>query len=126
MDRSMNRIELRGNVGQDARVTVVGDNTVARFNMATNETFKDRSGNLKEETTWHSVVAWNGRGMPEFNKIKKGTLVYVVGRLRINKYITAEGEEKQFPEILASRVSIVENTMQMSVQAMDFQDRNFI
>ena len=47
----MNRIELRGNVGQDARINRVGDNTVVRFNMATNETYKDRSGNLKEETT---------------------------------------------------------------------------
>ena len=41
MDRSLNRIELRGNVGQDARINRVGDNTVVRFNMATNETYKE-------------------------------------------------------------------------------------
>ena len=66
MDRSFNRIELRGNAGQDARIIKVGDNTVARFNIATNETYKDRSGNLKEETTWHSVTAWAGKGMPDY------------------------------------------------------------
>ncbi len=126
MERSMNRIELRGNVGQDARVTHVGDNTVVRFNMATNETFKDRSGNLKEETTWHSIVAWNGRGMPDFNRIRKGTMVYVLGRLRVNKYTTADGEERQFPEVLASRINIVENMPQMGAYPSEFQDRNFI
>ena len=49
MDRSFNRIELRGNAGQDARIMKVGDNTVARFNIATNETYKDRSGNLRRK-----------------------------------------------------------------------------
>ena len=87
MDRSFNRIELRGNAGQDARIMKVGDNTVARFNIATNETYKDRSGNLKEETTWLSVTAWGG------------------------KYTTASGEEKAFYEVLASRVNIEETQM---------------
>ncbi|HIZ85413.1 MAG TPA: single-stranded DNA-binding protein [Candidatus Coprenecus stercoravium] len=108
MDRSLNRIELRGNVGQDARINKVGENTVARFNVATNETYKDRSGNLKEETTWHTVTAWNGKGMPDFARIKKGVCVYVLGRLRQNRYTNAEGEEKVFYEVLASRVSLEE------------------
>ncbi len=126
MERSMNRIELRGNVGQDARVNVVGSSTVARFNMATNEVFKDRNGNMKEETTWHSIVAWSGRGMPDLSRIKKGTLVYVIGRLRINKFITAEGEERQFPEILASRVSIVDTSVQPGPQPPEYQGMKFM
>lgn len=108
MDRSFNRIELRGNAGQDARIMKVGDNTVARFNIATNETYKDRSGNLKEETTWHSVTAWSGKGMPDFTRIRKGVCVYVLGRLRQGRYTTAAGEEKSYYEVLASRVSIEE------------------
>ncbi len=106
MERSVNRIELKGNAGQDARVTKVGESVVARFNIATNETFKDRSGNIKEETTWHSIVAWGGKGMPDFNRIKKGTSVSVVGRLRVNKYLNAAGEERQFYEVLAQSVSL--------------------
>jgi single-strand DNA-binding protein len=111
MDRSLNRIELRGNVGQDARINRVGDNTVVRFNMATNETYKDRSGNLKEETTWHSVSAWNGKGMPDFNNIRKGVCVHVIGRLRQIRYTTAEGEERSFYEVLASRLVIEDSPM---------------
>ena len=109
MDRSFNRIELRGNAGQDARIMRVGDNTVARFNIATNETYKDRSGNLKEETTWHSVTAWNGKGMPDFSRILKGTCIHVIGRLRQNRYTSADGEEKVFYEVLATRVEIEES-----------------
>lgn len=109
MDRSFNRIELRGNAGQDARIMRVGDNTVARFNIATNETYKDRSGRLKEETTWLSVTAWNGKGMPDFSFIRKGTCVHVVGRLRQSRYTSADGEEKTFYEVLATRVEIEES-----------------
>ena len=111
MDRSINRIELRGNVGQDARITRVGDNTVARFSVATNETYKDRSGNLKEETTWHSVTAWAGKGMPDFSRICKGSCVYVLGRLRQSRYTAANGEERNFYEVLATRVKIEEPEM---------------
>lgn len=108
MDRSLNRIELRGNIGQDARINKVGENTVARFNVATNETFKDRTGALREETTWHSVTAWNGKGMPDFSNLRKGTCVHVVGRLRQNRYTTADGDERTIYEVLASRLNIEE------------------
>ncbi len=111
MDRSFNRIELRGNAGQDARITKVGGNTVARFNVATNETYKDRTGTLKEETTWHTVTAWAGKGMPDFTRIRKGVCVYVLGRVRQVRYTTAEGEEKSFYEVLASRLNIEEPQM---------------
>ncbi|MBO7204571.1 MAG: single-stranded DNA-binding protein [Bacteroidales bacterium] len=106
MEKSVNRIELRGNAGQDARVTKVNESSVAKFNIATNETVKDRNGNIREETTWHSIVAWEGKNMPDFTKIKKGTTVSVVGRLRVNKYVNAAGEEKQFYEVLAQSVSL--------------------
>lgn len=106
MDRSVNRIELRGNVGTTPRINVVGENKVIRFSIATSEVFKDRSGVLKEETTWHNIVAWSGRGMPDFADIKKGTCVSVMGRVRNLKYTSAEGEEKYFNEVLANRLHI--------------------
>lgn len=114
IDRSINRIELRGNVGQDPRVNQVGENTVIKFNMATNEIFKDRSGNLKQETTWHTIVAWAGKGMPDFKEIRKGVCVSVNGKLRTNRYTSIEGEEKIYFEILANRISVVdENSLQV-------------
>lgn len=106
MDISINRIELRGNVGQEPRVTEVGENKVIKFTVATNERFKDRQGVLKEETTWHNIVAWAGRGMPDFNDIKKGVCVSVSGRVRNIKYTTPQGEEKWYNDVLANRLHI--------------------
>lgn len=108
MERSVNRIELKGNVGQDAKITKVGESVLARFRVATNERFKDRNGVLKEETTWHSVAAWSGRGMPDFTKIKKGIFIEVTGRLKVSKYVNSDGEEKQFYEIVANRIVLDE------------------
>lgn len=106
MDRSINRVELRGNVGQPPRINQVGETRVIKFSIATNERFKDKAGVLKEETTWHNVVAWEGRGMPNFDEIKKGSCVSVLGRIRQNKFTTSDGEERQVVDILANRLVI--------------------
>lgn len=106
MDRSINKIEVRGYIGQTPKVTVVGENQVVKMNVATNEVIKDRGGNLKEETTWHNVVAWAGKGMPDFSLLKKGVCVSLTGRVRNNKYVNQDGEEKYYNDILANRLSI--------------------
>lgn len=100
---------MRGNVGQPPRINRVGENTVIRFSLATNETFRDRSGTLREETTWHTVVAWSGKGMPDFGLIRKGTCVYVTGRLRMNRYTAPDGGERQYMEVLAGKVSVCQD-----------------
>ncbi len=106
MDRSINRIELRGNVGQEPRINEVGESSVIKFTLATNERFKDRNGTLKEETTWHNIVAWAGKGIVDFKEIKKGRCVSVTGRVRNNKYTTPEGDERQYNDVLANRLAV--------------------
>lgn len=74
MDKSVNKVELKGRVGQDARIIRNENGTMAaRFNLATNEIIKGRDDQLREETTWHNVVAWSRKGMPDFEAIRKGT-----------------------------------------------------
>ncbi|MBO8486419.1 MAG: single-stranded DNA-binding protein [Bacteroidetes bacterium] len=102
----LNRIELRGNVG-NIRVSTVGTGQVARFSLATNFLYKNKDGEATVETTWHNIVAWSGKGMPEFEKIGKGSPVYVCGRLRSTKYTGNDGIERQGYEVIASRLSIV-------------------
>lgn len=104
MEHSMNRIELRGRVGQDPRIVEVGGNSVANFTLATNEVIKDRNGNVREVTTWHNIVAWAGKGMPYFEEIRKGTCLYVLGKIRNQKYTNQEGVERSYTEVLASRM----------------------
>lgn len=108
----LNRIEIRGNVG-NIRIQETGGNRMARISVATNYSFKSRDGVANIETTWHNVIAWEGRGMPDFEKILKGMPIYVCGRLRTNKYTGADGIERQSFEINASRIELIENNGQM-------------
>ena len=107
MDKSLNKVELKGRVGQDARIlTVENSGTVARFTLATNELVKNRDGSYREETTWHNVVAWSRKGMPDFGKIRKGTYLSLEGKIRYVKYTNASGEEKSVTEIVALKIII--------------------
>ncbi len=109
MERTLNRVELRGNVGADPKVTnLEGGVSVVRFTLATHESFKGRDGQFKEETTWHNIAAWSSKGMMDFSKVRKGAFLEVVGRLRYYKYIAKTGEEKFSCEIVALKMSLPE------------------
>ncbi|MCF0177702.1 MAG: single-stranded DNA-binding protein [Bacteroidales bacterium] len=106
----INRAELQGRIGQDARISNVGETRVARFSMATNEAYKDRSGMLKEETTWHNIVAWPSKTVEDFSMLKKGVLVHVVGRMKTSRYKNSDGEDRFFNEIVALQLNLVEES----------------
>lgn len=101
----LNRIELRGNVG-NVRISEAGGNQVLNMTVATNYVYRGKDGEAVVETTWHNVVVWNGKGMPDFSTISKGMPVYVCGRMRASKYTATDGSEKYFYEVVASKVQI--------------------
>lgn len=103
---NINRIELQGRVGT-VRTNVVGGNKVANFSLATDYLYKNRDGSAISETTWHNIVAWANKEMPDLGLISKGSPVHVLGRLRSNRYTTAEGTEKQFYEVVAYRIKLI-------------------
>lgn len=104
----INRIELRGNVG-NVKLQKVGDTNVMRFSLATNYAFKDKEGNPVIETTWHNVTAWPGKGIPDPSLIVKGALVHLVGRMRCQKFEGADGTDRTIYEVLASKVNILDS-----------------
>ena len=104
---NINRIELQGYVGT-VRTNEHNGNKVANFSLATELLYKTREGNLISETTWHNIVAWSDRDMPEIDKIVKGTPLHVTGRLKVNRYISPDGNEKLFYEVLASKIRVIE------------------
>ncbi len=107
MENSVNRVELKGNVGQEPKIMKVENGgSVVRFSLATHETFRTKSGEFKEETTWHNVVAWATKGMPDFEKIKKGTFLELLGKIRYVKYKNQAGEDRVITEILALKIII--------------------
>lgn len=110
--KSENRIYLKGIIGKDARIIKFGERSVANFSMATEYDYKQNNGGWEKETTWHNITAWQGFGICGFDFLKKGTQVYVVGRLRSRKYTDPSGVEKFSYEVLAETIDIVtqENT----------------
>ena len=102
----INRIELQGHIGT-VRLNEHNDSKVANFSLFTEFLYKARDGQPVSEGMWHNVVAWSGKDMPELDLIVKGAPVYVTGRLRINKYTSADGTERQFYEVMANKVRIL-------------------
>ena len=83
---SVNRVFLIGHVGADPEVRYVGaagnqNAKVAQFRLATTEKFRDRDGNVRENTEWHSIVAWRGLADLAEKYIIKGTHLYIEGKL---------------------------------------------
>ena len=102
----LNRIELRGIVGTSS-INRVGDAEVCRFSIVTEYSYKDRDNNPVVDTTWFNVTAWEGKNMPDFRQIGKGSIVQLAGHVRTFKYTMADGAERSGWEILARRITIL-------------------
>lgn len=111
----LNKIELRGVVGS-VRLQTYEDSRMARINLATNYAYKDREGTDVIDTTWHNVVAWEGRNIQGLERINKGTKLYVCGRLRYQKYTGVDGVDRIATDVLANRLAIIEDPEPMQYE----------
>lgn len=101
VEQTLNRVELIGRIGTDPRILYTEDKQkYVRLSVATNEILRNASGELREETTWHRVTAWEGRDVPNLDTLKKGARVRIVGRIRQSSY-EKDGQQKYFYEIVA-------------------------
>lgn len=98
----INKVTLIGNLGADPEVRTLENGTpVGRFSLATNESYKDKDGNWQTLTEWHNVVVW--RDLAERSKnLKKGSTVYVEGKISYRKYTDKDGVEKSLTDIVAA------------------------
>ena len=93
--RGVNRVILIGNLGKDPDVQYLEGNIgVAKFPLATTETYKDRTGKLVSQTEWHTVVLWRGLAELAQKYLHKGSLIYVEGRLRTRSWEDKENNKK--------------------------------
>lgn len=104
----INRIELQGYVGT-VRTNEFNGSKVVNFTMITEFLYKNREGTAVNEQMWHNVVAWNSKDIPDTDNIEKGMPVNVIGRLRLNRYTSEDGVEKQYYEVLANKVTVLKN-----------------
>jgi single-strand DNA-binding protein len=107
----INKVILVGNVGQDPEVRYTGDAAngakVATLRLATTERYRDRSGNLQEHTEWHSVVAWRNTADVIEKYVRKGTQIYIEGRLRTRSWDDQSGNKRYVTEIVADTLQLL-------------------
>ena len=100
---------LIGNLGKDPDVQYLEGNIgVAKFSLATTETYKDRGGKLISQTEWHTVVLWRGLAELAQKYLHKGSLVYIEGRLRTRSWEDKEGNKKFATEIVGDNLIMLD------------------
>lgn len=96
----INKVILLGNVGKDPEVRhLEGGGVVANFTLATSERFRDKSGLLQERTEWHNVVCWGPSADRAEKYVRKGTQLYVEGKIRTRSYDAKDGSKRYVTEI---------------------------
>ena len=128
----VNKVILIGNLGKDPEVRYLENGTcVANYPIATSENYKDKQGNKVENTEWHNIVAWRKVGEISEKYLKKGSRIYVEGKLQTRSWEGENGEKKYRTEIVINQLTMLsskdsqpqENSKQTSpAMEEDFSD----
>lgn len=107
--RGVNRVMLIGNLGRDPDLQYLeGNIAVAKFPLATTETFKDKNGNLVSQTEWHTVVLWRGLAELAQKYLHKGSLVFIEGRLRTRTWEDKDKNRRFSTEIVGDNLVMLD------------------
>lgn len=109
--KSLNRIEIKGTVGSEPRISKVGNGTVGNISVATEYAYQNK-GEWVSEVTWLNVVVWEGFGRAPLEEIHKGSKVYASGRLRSRKYTNKDGVDVMIYEVLAEDFDLITDVQQ--------------
>lgn len=106
----VNKVILVGNLGADPEIRHLQNGvSVANFRIATSESFKDRqTGERREQTEWHSIVAWRGLADITERYLRKGSKVYVEGKLRTRQWQDKDGNQRYTTEIQADEMTLLD------------------
>ncbi len=98
----VNKVTLIGRLGADPEVRRLENGAaVASVSVATNESYKDKSGEWKDLTEWHRVVMWRNLAERAETQLKKGSLIYLEGKLQTRKWTDKDGKEQYTTEVVA-------------------------
>ncbi len=109
MSRTLNKVMLIGNVGKDPEVNFTPSGVkVAVFRMATAETWKDKDGAVQEHTDWHSIVAWRGLADVVEKLVRRGSRLYVEGKIQSRSFEDRDGNKRYVTEIVAENLLLLD------------------
>jgi single-strand DNA-binding protein len=102
MARSLNKVMLIGNLGRDPELkSLPSGSHVVTFTMATSRKWKDKNGEMQEETQWHNIVAWGAQAETIATYLKKGSKAFVEGRLTHRSWDDQQGQKRYITEVVA-------------------------
>jgi len=105
---SVNKVILIGNLGKDPEVRhFEGGVTKVNFPLATSESFKDKSGNKAEHTEWHNIILWRGLAEIAEKYLRKGSQVFIEGKIKTRTWEDKEGNKRYSTEIVADNLILL-------------------
>ena len=108
MARGVNKVILVGNLGKDPELSYLpSGQSVAKFSLATSRSYKDKNGEMKDETEWHNIVAWGKLGEICAQYLAKGRQAYVEGRIQTRTWEGRDGNKRTSVEIVAENVQML-------------------
>ena len=100
---SVNKVILVGRLGRDPETRYTGGGqAVANFSVATDETYKDKSGERQKRTEWHKIVVWGKQAEIAQQYLKKGSLIFIEGRIQSREWQDKEGQKRTSFKIVAT------------------------
>ena len=104
----VNKVILIGNLGRDPEVRHLESGaSVANFPIATTESYKDKNGNRQDQTEWHNIVLWRGLAEIAEKYLKKGSQIYIEGKLRSRSWEDKEGNTRYITEVVGDSMTML-------------------
>ena len=105
----VNKVILVGNLGKDPELKYLEGNIArANFSIATSEFHKDKNGNKIEQTEWHNIVVWRSMAESAEKLLKKGTQIYLEGKLQTRQWIDKDGNKRNITEIVGESFLVLQ------------------
>lgn len=124
----VNKVILVGNLGKDPELKYLEGNIArANFSIATSEFHKDKNGNKIEQTEWHNIVVWRSMAESAEKLLKKGTQIYLEGKLQTRQWIDKDGNKRNITEVVGESFLVLqrkENTTGTNPNTSDDNNSN--
>ena len=105
----VNKVILIGNLGRDPEIRYLEGNIAKlTFSLATTEVYKDKSGNRNEHTEWHNIVLWRSLAENGEKLLKKGSQIYLEGKLQTRQWVDKDGHKKNITEIIGESFLVLQ------------------
>lgn len=108
MSRGVNKVILVGNLGSDPETVNIASGALTKFTLATGSSYKNKSGEVVNETEWHRIVIFGTLAEIAAKYLKKGSPVYIEGKIKTSKY-DKDGETRYSTDIIAHEMNMLAN-----------------